>query len=389
MRPDGVPEGPGGQVDLDRFDHVRTWTQDGFTLDLYDTGKVDRQGKSVLAYSLTDAEHGDVVIFQGADFHCSPLHANDSDRTVASLLNFLSLRPGDTDQEHFDEYTEEQLEWCDARAEELSLLAHELDLPYRPLRGWKLDHESWDEAQRARRYNRAITLTYTHGSARHRVVLQAGEADEIDVLSDGNAVYVLTSNFGLGYVGLEVFPDGAREAEAFVQGSEVEECLGESFWDLSPSEKTAQLVPYLGDSCPSFEGERQKTESLLDDLSEEMRERLRTFLRLGNENPWVREAWDPPFNELSFCVCSDEDQLIEKILRGNWCLGQAFVLDDICFINQVDGGDEWLTIKGSTAFESITMQTATESREQAEERIRDTLRRIRSASEEQCRKLDY
>jgi hypothetical protein len=45
-----------------------------------------------------------LVLFQGEDFAGSPLHTDDLDETVAALLSFLSLRPGDTDREYFDNY---------------------------------------------------------------------------------------------------------------------------------------------------------------------------------------------------------------------------------------------------------------------------------------------
>ena len=113
------------------------------------------------------------------------------------------------------------------------------------------------------------------------------------------------------------------------------------------------------------------------------------WLRLGRQNPWIRKAWDPPFDELSFILCGDVRHLAEMIFRGNWCLGKAFALGDICFINQMDGGDEWLTIKGRTAFESITMRTFNETRTKAEARLKETIERIRTATEAQCRRLEY
>jgi hypothetical protein len=102
---------------------IRTWEAEGFKLELYDTNDV-RRGKSRLAYRLHD---GNELIFEGDDFGCSPLHATDSDATVASLLNFLSLRPGDTDREYFESYSERQMEWCRARGELLGMLAHDLE----------------------------------------------------------------------------------------------------------------------------------------------------------------------------------------------------------------------------------------------------------------------
>ena len=76
-----------------RNECIRTWKQAGFTLHLYDTYSYDRLGKSILAYEFYDHEEGDEPLFTGADFHCSPLHAIDSDETLAALLGFLSLHP--------------------------------------------------------------------------------------------------------------------------------------------------------------------------------------------------------------------------------------------------------------------------------------------------------
>lgn len=103
---------------------IRTWEDDGFRLDVFDTHRTDSWGKSVLAYRLTHQGH---VIFEGDDFHCSPLQATDSDAAVAGLLGFLSLKPGDTDPEWFESYTPEQLAWCRAHGEHLALLAHYLE----------------------------------------------------------------------------------------------------------------------------------------------------------------------------------------------------------------------------------------------------------------------
>jgi hypothetical protein len=124
-------------------------------------------------------------------------------------------------------------------------------------------------------------------------------------------------------------------------------------------------------------------------LTAEQRDILAAWLAIGRQNPWIARAVDPPFTVLSFHFCRDVRELAERLLHGNWCLGQAFALGEICFINQVNGGDEWLTIKGRTPFESITMQTFTETRENAEHRLYRTVERIRKATEEQCRQLLY
>lgn len=114
-------------LDFERLEHLRTWEYDGFRLELFDTGTVDRYGKARLAYEFFDDEFGQEPVVAGAEFHCSPLDAIDSDATVAALLGFLSLRPGDTDAEYFESYSQEQLEWCQRRGEALGTLGFELE----------------------------------------------------------------------------------------------------------------------------------------------------------------------------------------------------------------------------------------------------------------------
>jgi hypothetical protein len=65
--------------------------------------------------------------FRRADFHCSPLHAVDSDATVAGVLAFLSLKPGDTDSEYFEGYTPGQRAFARAEGENLSRYAEDLE----------------------------------------------------------------------------------------------------------------------------------------------------------------------------------------------------------------------------------------------------------------------
>jgi hypothetical protein len=91
-----------------------------FTLTTFDTGDPGN-GHYRLAYRLTMREAGvTTVLFEGNDFGCSPLHAIDSDDTIAALMSFLTLRPGDTDADYFDSYTDVQRAYCDQHAEALA-----------------------------------------------------------------------------------------------------------------------------------------------------------------------------------------------------------------------------------------------------------------------------
>ena len=106
---------------------IKTWRKSGFTLRLWDIYSRDWRGQTVLAYELKD---GRKVIFSGDDFAGSPMHADDSRETVASLLGFLTLKPGDTDREYFDKYTKDQLAWRESsRCEELGTIQYEMENP--------------------------------------------------------------------------------------------------------------------------------------------------------------------------------------------------------------------------------------------------------------------
>lgn len=84
---------------------------------------------------------------------------------------------------------------------------------------------------------------------------------------------------------------------------------------------------------------------------------IESWIKIGQNNTWIQEAYDPPFTPSSIHICKTIDELKEKFIHGNWCLGQGFAYQSLCFINQINGGDEWLTIKEDQDFESLTFET--------------------------------
>ena len=107
------------------------------------------------------------------------------------------------------------------------------------------------------------------------------------------------------------------------------------------------------------------------------------WLKIGNHNPWIRYADDPPFTKESFCRCETLEELFSEISKGNYCLAQAFYLGNIAFINQIDGGDEWLVIRNALPFESIT------ARYFNFDKFAEFYNRIRKATDEMLKKLEY
>ena len=99
-----------------------------FVLYLYDLNV--RQGaQHLLGYALEQVDPSGkkrrTTIFRGADFGSSPMHAVDSPETRKALMGFLCLRPGDTDREYFDDYTEVQWDFANLHAETLGALFYE------------------------------------------------------------------------------------------------------------------------------------------------------------------------------------------------------------------------------------------------------------------------
>jgi hypothetical protein len=85
-----------------------------FTVCLYDRVSFDDRH---YPYQL---KRGGTMLFEGADFGPAPMHCIDSDHAVEALMSFLTLRPGDTDEDYFKNYTPEQLAFCDEHAEALN-----------------------------------------------------------------------------------------------------------------------------------------------------------------------------------------------------------------------------------------------------------------------------
>lgn len=107
---------------------VRIEAHDGYryTLTMTDSGTYDARGQTRIGYVLKvkapeSGRKAYTVLFRGDDFSGSPMHADDSDETVAGLFGFLTLKPGDTDQDYFESYSVAQLAWAESHAEALQL----------------------------------------------------------------------------------------------------------------------------------------------------------------------------------------------------------------------------------------------------------------------------
>jgi hypothetical protein len=108
-----------GDTDKELGELMRDVQLGDFRVQLFYFGSHERTG-----YRFYDGER---VIFQGKDYGSSRMDCIDSDNAVYGLLRFLSLRQGDVDSEYFDNYTEEQLNWVNERAEDLQNVLMDLE----------------------------------------------------------------------------------------------------------------------------------------------------------------------------------------------------------------------------------------------------------------------
>lgn len=87
-------------------------------VDFYDGSWIS--GRHYLGYTL---KVNDEIIFSGEDFSPPPMSVEDDIETTMSLLDFLTLQVGDTDEEYFEDHTPAQMEWITGEvAEELRMM---------------------------------------------------------------------------------------------------------------------------------------------------------------------------------------------------------------------------------------------------------------------------
>ncbi len=102
--------------------HIREYTVEPCQLYLFNDGLVI-DDRPLLRYEFY---YKDKLMFKGINYCPNSLYPLDSDQSVANLLGFLSLRPGDTDINYFKNYTVEQLHFVMDHGDNLILLQESL-----------------------------------------------------------------------------------------------------------------------------------------------------------------------------------------------------------------------------------------------------------------------
>lgn len=111
---------------------------------------------------------------------------------------------------------------------------------------------------------------------------------------------------------------------------------------------------------------------------------LESWYQLGLAEPSIRAAEDRPFTKARFTGCDSVDELAEQISAMPWPAGTAFYYRDLCFIQQANGGDEWLAIRHETAFETMALAPSL-----ADRTFASLVRRLLAASKEQLEQHTY
>jgi len=83
-------------------------TGTGYILTTYDAGMNNAEERMV-GYEFKNP--AGEVLFEGEDYRPSPCHCSNSDDALRDLIGFLTVQPGDTDEEYFKDYTPEQIDF--------------------------------------------------------------------------------------------------------------------------------------------------------------------------------------------------------------------------------------------------------------------------------------
>lgn len=121
------------------------------------------------------------------------------------------------------------------------------------------------------------------------------------------------------------------------------------------------------------------------------------LVEMCQRNSWLCQGGcdrqDDPYMEdypYEFCRANTIEDLTSFMAQGNWAIRQGIVYEDLAFINQINGGDEWWTLKrtddGWLGFESASCGLVIE-RDPAE--FTQMIACMHQATPEQCKHLDY
>lgn len=110
----------------------------------------------------------------------------------------------------------------------------------------RLLEESWESQREAGRYNPATQAHFRAGRKSHALTLNAGTSDRLAFFREGEYFIVLSSNWNLHYIGLQVYntKECDCEEDIFLSGDQVDEMLGKDAFDLADITLAKRLFNY-------------------------------------------------------------------------------------------------------------------------------------------------
>ena len=109
---------------------------------------------------------------------------------------------------------------------------------------YQIQKETVEAMCKAGRFNPALEITFRDKTGTHTHTLGIGSGDALDVYREGQETFALARNFGLGYVGLEIFRGDETVGEMFIQSQdEVNEIVGSI--DLMPYTIIRRMAQYI------------------------------------------------------------------------------------------------------------------------------------------------
>lgn len=155
---------------------------------------------------------------------------------------------------------------------------------------------------------------------------------------------------------------------------------------------------YWPEDGPNYRGEyAAKKKAMWDAATTVKGDLLERLKKTCQENPWIKVG-GLDFEPNGFCCETDYDYTLTRfddldMLRaffehGNWAIRMGVQYRDLIFVQQVNGGDEWWTLKVAddrlVAFESITMRLVIKHGDFSE-----YIERMVRATPEQCEHGQY
>ena len=97
------------------------------------------------------------------------------------------------------------------------------------IRNYSIKKETIEDMIQGKKYNSCLEITFTDKTGTYTHKIGAGYGDYKDVYRENGITYLLTRNFDLEYVGLEIFRGVEKLGEIFLQADyEIKEILGEN-----------------------------------------------------------------------------------------------------------------------------------------------------------------